>query len=102
MPRPNAAESGERRLRIVLGLLLLGLTVFTALVFLAPDVRIAVVNERLDLIINTGATLGAGAIAALAWARYRVTAEARSFYQAGAFLTLAAVNDPSRLTAAGP
>lgn len=92
MPRPDAAESGERRLRIVLGLLLLGLTVFTALVFLAPDVRIAVVNERLDLIINTGATLGAGAIAALAWARYRVTAEARSFYQAGAFLTLAAVN----------
>lgn len=86
------AESGERRLRIVLGLLLLGLTAFTALVFFAPDVRIAVVNERLDLIINTGATLGAGAIAALAWARYRVTGEARSFYQAGAFLTLAAVN----------
>ena len=86
------AESGERRLRIVLGLLFLGLTAFTALVFATPDVRIAVINERLDVIINTGTTLGAGAIAALAWARYRVTSEARSFYQAGAFLTLAAVN----------
>lgn len=89
---PIVAESGERRLRIVLGLLLIGLTAFTAAVYFVPDASIAVINERLDLIINTGATLGAGAVAALAWARYRVTGEARSFYQSGAFLTLAAVN----------
>jgi signal transduction histidine kinase len=92
VPRPSGADVGERRLQFVLGVLFLGLTAFTALVFFAPDVRIAVVNERLDLIINTGATLGALAIAALAWARYRVTGEGRAFYQAGAFLTLGSVN----------
>jgi signal transduction histidine kinase len=92
VPRPIGADVGARRLQLTLGVLLFGLTAFTALVFLAPDVRIAVVNERLDLIINTGATLGALAIAALAWARYRVTGEGRAFYQAGAFLTLGAVN----------
>jgi signal transduction histidine kinase len=79
-------------LQIGLGLLIVGLVVFTALAFFTPYIGIALVNERLDLIINTCATLGAGAIAALAWARYRVTGEGRSFYQAGAFLTLASVN----------
>jgi signal transduction histidine kinase len=53
---------------------------------------VAVVSEPLDIVINTGAVLGAAAVAALAWARYRVTAEARSFYQAAAFLTLASIN----------
>jgi signal transduction histidine kinase len=84
--------AGERQLQVVLGLLVLGLTLFTVLAFFSTNVQVAVINERLDLIINTIATAGAGAIAALAWARYRVTAEGRSFYQAGAFLTLASVN----------
>ena len=92
MPRPNGAETGERRLQIVLGILLIGLTAFTFVAFFTPYVRLAVVNERLDLIINTGAMLAAGAIAALAWARYRVTAESRAFYRSAAFLTLASVN----------
>jgi len=92
VPWPNGADAGERRLRIVLGFLLIGLTAFTAIAFLTPNISVAVINERLDLIINTGATLGAAAIAALAWARYRVTAEGRAFYQAGAFLTLASVH----------
>ncbi len=92
MPTPHGAEAGERQLQLVLGLLVLGLIVFTALAFSTPNVQVAVVNERLDLMINTVATAGAGAIAALAWARYRVTGEGRSFYQAGAFLTLASVN----------
>jgi signal transduction histidine kinase len=92
VPRPNGAETGERRLQIVLGLLVIGLTAFTLVAFLTPYVRVAIVNERLDLILNTGATLAAGAIAALAWARYRVTAESREFYRAAAFLTLGAVN----------
>lgn len=92
MPAPIAAETGERRLQIVLGLLVIGLTAFTVIAFATPYVRVAVLNERLDLIINTGATLGAGAIAALAWARYRVTGESVAFYRAAAFLTLASVN----------
>jgi signal transduction histidine kinase len=92
VPRPNGAETGERRLQLVLGLLVIGLTAFTVIAFTTPYVRVAVLNERLDLIINTGATLAAGAIAALAWARYRVTAESAAFYRAAAFLTLASVN----------
>jgi signal transduction histidine kinase len=92
VPRPTGAETGERRLQILLGLLVVGLTIFTLIAFLTPYVRVAFLNERLDLIINTVATLGAGAIAALAWARYRITAEGRAFYRAAAFLTLAAVN----------
>jgi signal transduction histidine kinase len=92
VPRPNGAETGERRLQLVLGLLVIGLTAFTLIAFLTPHVRIAVLNERLDLIINTSATIGAGAVAALGWARYRVTGESSAFYRAAAFLTLAAVN----------
>lgn len=92
MPRPTGAETGERRLQILLGLLVIGLTAFTLIAFTTPYVRVAFVNERLDLIINTTATLGAGAVAALAWARYRVTAESAAFYRAAAFLTLASVN----------
>ena len=92
MPRPSGAETGERRLQIVLGLLVIGLTAFTLVAFMTPYVRVAVTNERIDLIINTVATLGAAAIAALAWARYRVTAEGRAFYRAAAFLTLGSVN----------
>ena len=83
---------GERRLEIGIGLLVIGLSAFTAVAFLTPAIAIALVNERLDLIINTGASIGALAIAGLAWARYRVTAEAGSFAQAAAFLTLGTVN----------
>jgi signal transduction histidine kinase len=83
---------GERRLQIGIGLLLVGLTAFTAIAFLTPAIDVALINERLDLIINTGASLGALAIAGLAWARYRVTAEAAAFAQAAAFLTLGTLN----------
>jgi signal transduction histidine kinase len=93
VPRPDSrVDVGERRLQLVIGLLLVGLTAFTAITFLTPAIGVALVNERLDLIINTGASLGALAIAALAWARYRVTAEATAFAQAAAFLALGTVN----------
>jgi signal transduction histidine kinase len=93
VPRPSdRVDVGERRLQVLLGLLLLGLTAFTALAFTSPTIGVAMINERLDLIINTGASLGALAVAALAWARFRVTGEAWVFYQAGAFLALGAVN----------
>jgi signal transduction histidine kinase len=93
VPKPDdRAAVGERRLQAALGALCAGLTAITAIVFLSPTVGIAVVDESLDLVINTGATLGALAISALAWARYRVTHEAFAFAQAGAFLTLGTVN----------
>lgn len=83
---------GERSLQVVLGLLLIGLSAITALVFTSPAIGIAIVDERLDLIINTGATLAALAIAAIAWVRYRVTGEAFAFAQSAAFLTLGTLN----------
>lgn len=93
MPTPeDRAVVGERRLQVTLGVLCAALIAFTALVFFSPAVGIAIVDERLDLIINTGATLGALAIAALAWARYRVTHEAFAFAQAAAFLALGTLN----------
>ena len=93
MPRPeDRADVGERRLQIGIGLLLVGLSVFTAIAFLTPAISVALINDRLDLIINTGASLGALAIAGLAWARYRVTGEASAFAQAAAFLTLGTIN----------
>jgi signal transduction histidine kinase len=93
VPKPDdRVVVGERRLQVVLGLLFIGLTAITAIVFLSPAIGIAIVDERLDLIINTGATIGALAISALAWARYRVTHEGFAFAQAAAFLALGSVN----------
>ena len=93
MPRPDDRVGvGERGLWIILGLLFIGLTAITATVFLSPAIGVAIVNERLDLIINTGATLGALAIASIAWARYRVTGEAWAFAQSAAFLALGSIN----------
>jgi signal transduction histidine kinase len=92
VPRPNGADAGERRLQLVLGLLLIGLTVFTAIVFFTPLIGVSIISLPLDLMINTGAMLVAGAVSGLAWVRYRETAEPGSFFQASAFLTLAAVN----------
>jgi signal transduction histidine kinase len=83
---------GERRLQVILGLLFIGLTAITIVVFAPTPVGIAIVDERLDLVINTVATIGALSIGALAWARYRVTSEAFAFAQAAAFLTLGIVN----------
>ncbi|HSK94011.1 MAG TPA: sensor histidine kinase [Candidatus Angelobacter sp.] len=93
MPGPDErVVVGERRLRLALGTLLIGLLAITALVFTSPAIGIAIVDERLDLIISTAATLGALAISALAWARYRVTNEGFAFAQAAAFLALGTVN----------
>lgn len=92
MPRPEGADAGERRLQVTLGLLLVGLIVFTALAFFTPAVGVSVVNLPLDLVINTGATLIAAAVAALAWSRYRETLETHVLFQAAAFGVLASVN----------
>jgi signal transduction histidine kinase len=93
VPRPdNRVVVGERRLQGAIGLLFIGLIAITAVVFVSPAIGVAVVHERLDLVINTGATIAALAIAAIAWARYRVTREAFAFAQAAAFLALGTVN----------
>lgn len=97
---PNGAQKGERRLRLILVLLLIGLAAFTLVVFLTPILAVSIISLPLDLIINTGAMLVAGAVAGLAWMRYRETREARSLLQSAAFLTLASVNALVLATAA--
>jgi signal transduction histidine kinase len=93
VPGPNErVVGGERSLQVILGVLLIGLTAITAFVVSSSTIGIAVVDERLDLIINTGATLAALAIAALAWARFKITREGFAFAQVAAFLTLGTLN----------
>ena len=79
----DRAAVGERRLQVTLGLLFIGLTAITIAVFTPTPIGIAVVDEQLDLVINTIATIGALAIGVLAWARFRVTDEASAMELAG-------------------
>ncbi len=92
MPGPSRADTGERRLLPVLGLLLIGLAVFSAIVFFTPLVGVSIISLPLDIMINTGAMLVAGAVSGLAWVRYRETGDPGSFFQSSAFLTLGSVN----------
>lgn len=55
--------------------LVIVLAVGTGLVALIDGLNPAVFDERLDLVINTAATLASGAIAALAWGRWLATGQ---------------------------
>jgi signal transduction histidine kinase len=92
VPRPDGADAGERRLQVVLSLLLIGLMIFTVVAFYSPALGVSVLSLPLDLVINTGATLAAAAVSTLAWSRYRETGERRYVAQSAAFLSLASVN----------
>jgi signal transduction histidine kinase len=73
-------------------LLVLGLTAFTVLVLAAPTVAPAILSDRLDLAIVASASLVAGAVAALEWARGRVSGEGAALLRGSAFAVLAALN----------
>lgn len=74
---------------VLLTIALVGLTVaVVAIGSLAP----ALVNDRFDVVITTVSTLIAGAVAALARARGRVTHEPAQHLRASAFTVLAVVN----------
>lgn len=68
--------------------LVIVLALGTALVVLLDDFDTAIYDTRLDLVINTSAALASGAIAALAWGRWRATGQWIPLYQASAFLVL--------------
>lgn len=73
-------------------LLVLGLAVFTVLVVAAPTVAPAIVSDRLDLAIVASASLVAGAVAGLEWARGRVAGDGAALLRGSAFAVLAALN----------
>lgn len=68
------------------------LSAVTVLVVLYPRLSLVLVDVRLELVINTAATLTAGAVAGLGWIQFREARRTASLYQSSAFLTLVAVN----------
>jgi signal transduction histidine kinase len=93
MSRFGAADSpSARRVDAALLLLTITLAVFTGLLIAVPWIAPAAVSDRLDLAITTSATLVAGAVAALEWARGRVTRDGASLVRASAFGVLTVLN----------
>jgi signal transduction histidine kinase len=68
------------------------LAVGTLLVVILPQLSLVLVDPRLDLVINTAATLAAVSVSTLAWARYREAQQPQALYQASAFAVLALSN----------
>ena len=68
------------------------LTLFTAVVVAVPAAVPAIRNDRLDIGITMAATLVAFAVAALNWARGRVSRDAAALLRGSAFAVLALLN----------
>jgi signal transduction histidine kinase len=75
-----------------LTLLTVCLALFSAVVISVPAVAPAVINDRLDLGILTAAALVSVAVAALNWARGRVSRDAAALLRGSAFAVLALLN----------
>jgi len=69
----------------------IGLAAFTALVASVPAI-VPIVNERLDLAIETAATLAASGVAVLNLARARVARDGSALFRSSAFTVLATLN----------
>ena len=81
-----------RRAELSIVLLVVLLLAFTVSVLAAGPLLPALVNDRFDITIQTVSMLIAGGVAALAWARGRVTNEPAAHLRASAFTVLAVVN----------
>ena len=77
---------------VAIVLLVLLLTLFTAVVVAVPAVAPALISERLDLGILTAAALVSIAVAALNWARGRVSGDAGALVRGSAFAVLGLLN----------
>lgn len=64
------------------------LALLTVLVVYVPGFYLAVEAPELDAVLNTATTVAAGAIAVLAWFRFREADQRDALYQAAAFLLL--------------
>ncbi|MDQ3881474.1 MAG: sensor histidine kinase [Chloroflexota bacterium] len=81
-----------RPFEVALAVVVAGLFVGTLILVVDARLSLVVVDDRLDLVINTAATLIAGAVAGLAWIQFREARRAASLYQSSAFVILAIVN----------
>jgi len=68
------------------------LSVASLAIVAAPQLELLVVSRDLDMVINSVATVAAGAIAALAWIRFKEGGQPIMLFQAAAFTVLAASN----------
>jgi signal transduction histidine kinase len=89
-------DAGPRRhdpgVDVTLVVLIVVLALFTAVVVAVPTAVPAIRNDRLDIAIHTAATLVAFAVAALNWARGRVSRDAAALLRGSAFAVLALLN----------
>ena len=84
--------SGARAGDWALVALAIGLAAFTAIVASVPTVAPAIVNDRLDVAIQTSAALVAFSVAGLSWARARVDRDAAALLRGSAFAVLCLLN----------
>ena len=75
-----------------LALIALALALITSMVLTLPQASPAIVNDRLDILTVTAATLIAGAVAALDWSRGRVANDSAALLRSSAFAVLAVLN----------
>jgi signal transduction histidine kinase len=80
--------AGADHFGLVLSSIFLLLALLTAAVFLLPGLYFAVFDPLTDTILNTAATVAAGAVAAFGWIRYRHSGRNDALLQSSAFLTL--------------
>lgn len=84
---PNASTTD--RFGVVLVLLAVVLGAATLAIFFVPGFYFAVPAPEADTFVNTAGTVGAAAVAAFAWIRYRDSHRIDALLQSSAFLTLA-------------
>ena len=82
----------QRTVGVLLLILVVALAALTALIGTMPAAAPASVNDRLDITIGTAATLVALAVAALDWARARVSHDPAALLRASAFAVLGVLN----------
>src|SRR5918994_2980486 len=82
--------AGQRQLDAALVATSVLLAFITIVITLEPSFRFVAVAPRLDLVINTVATLAAMGVAALAWTRYVEQGGLALVFQSAAFAVLAA------------
>lgn len=83
---------GLNPFELVIVLLVPALVVFTTVVLVEPAIVPAIIDDRLDMAINTAATLVALAVAVLGWGRYREAREESALFRGSAFAVLFLLN----------
>ena len=81
-----------RRLDLALALVAAALAITTILLWLVPELSGRFVAPLVDVAINVSATLVGGAVAILAWVRWRETGGAGALYESAAFVVLTVTN----------